>query len=128
MYPGIYYSVIYLDLSVSISCSIQFTFLYSHKQHAYLTSVKLLVNIRCLKKWISFIGAISAPSFDKNNHCTTHTASRRAIIIQAEIRIIYYNNSTKKEKKITPTFLSNIFQNYHKMYKNNQRTKHNTFL
>ena len=60
-----------------------FTFLCSHKQHATVTSVEVLVNTRCFKKWRSFICLIGAPSFD--NHYT-HTVSRSAIKFQAEIR------------------------------------------
>ena len=48
--PGIYYSGTHLDFSVSIFLYHAFTVLYSHNQYAFVTSVKVFVNIRCLKK------------------------------------------------------------------------------
>ena len=84
---GIYYSCTHLGFSVSAFLYHAFTVLYSHNQHAYATSVKVFVNIRCFKKWRSFICAISAPSFDKNNHYTTCTVSQSAIMFQAKIRV-----------------------------------------
>ena len=67
--PGIYCSGTHLDIWISTFCIIAFTVLYSHKQLAYVTSVKVFVNKSCFKKWRSFICATSAPSFDKDNYC-----------------------------------------------------------
>ena len=47
--PGIYYSGTHLDFSVSAFLYHAFTVLYSHNQHAYVTSVKGFVNIRRFK-------------------------------------------------------------------------------
>ena len=85
--PRIYYSGTHLDFSVLTFLYRAFTVLYLHSQHAFVTSVKVFVNTRCFKKSRSFICVISAHSFDKNNHYTTHTVSRSAMIFQAEILI-----------------------------------------
>ena len=69
---GIYYSDAHLNFSISTSRIGAFTVLYSHNQHGHVTSVKVFVNIRCFKEWRSFIYAISAPLFDKNNFYTSH--------------------------------------------------------
>ena len=79
--PGIYFSSTRLDVFSIHILYRAFTVLYSHNQHAIVTSVKVFVNIRCFKKWRTFICAINAPSFNKNNRHTTHTVSWSAIIL-----------------------------------------------
>ena len=74
--PRIYYSAIRLDFLLSAFLYQTFTVLYSHNQHAIVTSVKIFVNVRCFKS------EDRTPQFDKNN-----TVSRSAIIFQTEIHI-----------------------------------------
>ena len=105
--PGIYYTQVLVWISVphlvqsthSQFCprtSNAFIVLYSyHQRIAFLSphtkqrtckSVKVFVNIRCFRKWRSFICATNAPpSFDKNNY-HPHTYGS-AIMFQGEIRI-----------------------------------------
>ena len=55
--PGIYWSDTRLYVSASTFLYHSFTFLYSHSQHAFVTSVILFVYMRWIKKWRSFICA-----------------------------------------------------------------------
>ena len=50
--PEVYYSGTQLDFSASTFLYRTFTVLYSHNQHAIVTSVKVFVNTRCFKSKI----------------------------------------------------------------------------
>ena len=58
--PGIYTRVHVWMFRYPHFVSFALTVLYSHNRHAIVTSDKVVVNIRCSKKWRSFICAISA--------------------------------------------------------------------
>ena len=95
--PGFYYtqllvwifSITFVYRHSSVLAQYTFTVLFAHKQHAFVISIKVFVNVCCFKKWRSFICATGAPSFDKNNHHAMHTVSRSVILFQAEIRTTY---------------------------------------
>ena len=75
-----------------------FTGLYSHKQHAYVTFVKVFAQVNDVHFFKQRIFA-SSPSFDKNNHYTKHMVSRSAIIFPAEIcvTLVYFPQNKIKE-------------------------------
>ena len=104
-----------LDVSVSPFLYHTFTVLYTHKRHAHVTSVKFFVNIRCFQKYRLFVQSISAPSFDRNNHHTTHTISRSVIIFQAEhsfMKWFFVHNCYVKNIKIPLNIaLSSLYRN-----------------
>ena len=91
--PGIYYSGTYTFRIFSIHFLYRaFTVLYSHNQHAHVTSAELFVNIHCFKKWRSFIRLICKVML-QNKH--TYPSTRQIYTYSDTTPLCWVRNTTK---------------------------------